>query len=165
MTEAGFVVETTLPFACFPGSPSATASHGNLLLLRVVNMLDIHEPEQDRSQERIEARLDLMLHWLGLQLFGDESIPAEVPVRLEAERIEWGAEGLSPSAEVVLHLYIHPTMAAPLKLAARITGCSQGRAQAELRFDSEAQSEAWTQWLFRRHRRAVHEARSRGGPA
>lgn len=161
MTEAGFTVETNLPFAWQPGCPNPAQHHGSLLLLRVVNLLDSHEPEQDRAQERVEARLDLMLHWLGMQLFGHDAAPSSVPVRLEAERIEWLADTPPETNEITLNLFIHPAMAAPLKLAGKVEDYRAGRVSARLRFEDEQLSDAWTRWLFRRHRRAVHEARSR----
>ncbi|NTV96874.1 MAG: hypothetical protein HGA75_15910 [Thiobacillus sp.] len=163
MIDSGFAVATALPFAWQAGQPSASTSHGSLLLLRVVNMLDAGEIESDRSHERVEARLDLMLYWLGQQLFGDQAAPATVPLRLEAGSIAWPADSLPASEEVILSLHIHPAMAAPLRLAGHVTGMAGGHVMAKLQFDSEELSDAWTQWLFRRHRRAVHEARQREG--
>jgi len=165
MPESGFAVETTLPFAWRRGPLPPGASHGSLLMLRVANLLDTRDPEQDRVQERVEARLDLMLHWLGRQLFGQVAIPDPTSIRLEADRIEWTADKGLDAGDIVLDLYIHPALAAPLQLAARIAGWEAGRIAAELRFESEELSDAWTQWLFRCHRRAVHEARSRDEPA
>lgn len=164
MIEAGFAVETALPLAVQAGTLTPAMSHGSLLLLRVANLMDAHEIEPDRSQERVEARLDLMLHWLGMQLFGDAAVPAEVAVRLEAEKITWS--GQAPEGdEVVLGLHIHPAIAAPLKLAGRVVERGEGRVTVALGFANSALSDAWTQWLFRRHRRAVHEARSRASQA
>lgn len=160
MTESGLAVETALPFAWEPGKPTAAMNQGSLLLLNVVNLLDGHDSEADRTQERIEAKLDLMLHWLGMQLFGDGGTPATTTVRLEAERIEW--PGARPAGDdVVLSLYIHPAIAAPLKLAGRVIDWREGRVSAELSFADEELADAWTRWLFRRHRRAVHEAKGR----
>lgn len=165
MTEPGFAVDTTLPFAWRPGALTPAMAHGSLLLLRVVNLLDAHEPEPDAGHERVEARLDLMLHWLGMQLFGERAVPAPLPVRLEAGRIEWPADAAPAAGEAILDLYIHPAMAAPLKLPARVAHFQSGRVAAEVILGSGELSDAWTQWLFRRHRRAVHEARTRAGQA
>lgn len=163
MIEPGFTVSTHLPFRCQDGAPSPSAERGSLLLLRVVNLLDAGESEPDRTQERIEARLDLILYWLGQQLFGSEATPAASPLRLEANRIAWQAEAPPATAEVTLTLYVHPALAAPLRLAGRVVDHTGGYAVAELVFQDEELSDAWTQWLFRRHRRAVHEARQRAG--
>lgn len=163
MTEAGFRIDTALPFACQPGELDATAERGSLLLLRVVNLMDLHEAEPDRAQERTEARLDLMLHWLGLQLFGDTPMPDTVPLGLAPMQVDWPGEPLPVGERVVLSLHVHPAMAAPLRLAGRVIAHAPGRLAAELIFADEALADAWSQWLFKRHRRAVHEARSRGG--
>jgi hypothetical protein len=163
MTEAGFFVDTDLPFACQPGELDAAAERGSLLLLRVVNLMDLHEAEPDRSQERTEVRLDLMLHWLGMQLFGAMQLPAAASLKLAPTLIEWAGESLPAGARVLLSLHVHPAIAAPLRLAGRVVVNSAGRVEAELVFRDEALADAWAQWLFKRHRRAVHEARSRGG--
>ena len=161
MLEPGFTVDTTLPFAWQAGAPPAAIGHGSLLLLRVVNLLDGHEAEANRAQERVEARLDLMLHWLGMQLFGNQPVPASRHLRLAAGRIEWAEDDALAAQEIVLNLHIHPAMSAPLKLHGHVASHSAGWAVAELRFDDETLAEAWTQWLFRLHRRAVQEARHR----
>lgn len=162
MTEAGFCVDTALPFACQPGELDATAERGSLLLLRVVNLMDMHEAEPDRAQERTEARLDLMLHWLGMQLFGATPMPTAASLKLAPMRIEWTDESLPAGERVTLNLHIHPAMAAPLRLTGRVIGPVEGRNAADLVFTDETLADAWAQWLFKRHRRAVHEARSRG---
>lgn len=160
MAEPSLAVEITLPFAWKPGGLSSAMSHGSLLLLRVVNLTDIHEPEADRTQERIEARLDLMLHWLGMQLFGDDETAAKMAIRLEADKIGW--LGARPDHDdIVLSLHIHPAITAPLRLAGRVIDCREGRVTAQLTFADPDLADAWTSWLFRQHRRAVHEARSR----
>lgn len=162
MTEPGFAVDTTLPFAWRPGTLTPATGHGSLLLLRVVNMLDGHEIEQDAGHERIEARLDLMLHWLGMQLFGDGQAPEATPLRLMTERVEWSEEAVD-TTDVVLSLHVHPAIAAPLQLAAKVVESGEGRMAAELLFANPDLADAWTRWLFRRHRRAVQEARMHGG--
>jgi hypothetical protein len=163
MSESGLMVATQLPFACSPGSLDAAQQHGSRLLIRVVNMLDQHEQEPDKPSERVEAKLDLMLHWLGMHLFASGLAPARTQVWLAGDRIEWLATVVPQMESVVLSLHIHPAMAAPLKLEARIVGHGNGRVTARLEFDDEAYADAWTQWLFRCHRRAVHESRSRTG--
>lgn len=163
MAEAGLIVETELPFAWSHGKLSPSQLHGSRLLLKVVNLLDQHDQEPDKANERVEAKLDLLLHWLGLQLFEDRPVPAPVPLRLMANRIEWAAPAVPEAGDIVLNLHIHPAMAAPLALAGRVASPAAGWVAAELRFDDEVLADAWTQWLFRRHRRAVHEARKLAG--
>jgi len=162
MTEPGFAVDTTLPFAWRAGTLTPAMAHGSLLLLRVVNLLDAHEVEPDAGHERVEARLDLMLHWLGMQLFGDGQAPASTPLRLMTERVEW-SEGAGDAADVVLSLHVHPAIAAPLQLAGKVVERGEGTMAVELGFANPDLADAWTRWLFRRHRRAVQEARMHGG--
>lgn len=156
----GLVVETELPFAWSDGMAGAATLHGSRLLLKVANLLDQHEQEPDKSHERIEAKLDLMLHWLGLQLFGSHETDRQAHLWLSQDAIEWQAEPLpSASAGLTVELWIHPALAAPLRLAARAVAASSGRARAELIFPDEELADAWAQWLFRLHRKAIHEAR------
>lgn len=161
MTEPdGLVVETELPFAWSEGSAGAAALHCSRLLLKVANQLDQHEQEPDKGQERIEAKLDLMLHWLGLQLFGSHEAHRQAHLWLSQEAIEWATEPLPPtSSELTVELWIHPALAAPLRLAARVVAASGDRARTELIFPDEEMADAWAQWLFRLHRKAIHEAR------
>jgi hypothetical protein len=158
MSETGFAVDTTLPFAWRAGTLTPTMAHGSLLLLRVVNLLDAHEAEADPGHERIEARLDLMLHWLGMQLFGDCLAPAPTRLRLMTERIEW-SESVGDTSEVIVNLHVHPAMAAPLQLAGKVITGAEGGTTVDLQFTHPDLADAWTRWLFRLHRRAVQEAR------
>lgn len=163
MPDTGYSVECTLPFACRPGTLTPALAKGSLLLLRVINLMDSHELEADRQQERVEARLDLMLHWLGLQLFGLDPAPASLELTLAAGRIEWLPGEAMSEGLVVLELFLHPSLTAPLRLAGRLAPCAGGRMAADLVFEDEELADAWSQWLFRRHRRAVHQARGRTG--
>lgn len=161
MTESGLIIETELPFHWEAGCLTQTQQQANRLLLRVVNLLDVHEPEQDRASERIEAKIDLMLHWLGTQLFGSADAYPQVRLRLSQDSIEWhDSRTAELGSEVILNVG-HPAMTSPLRLAARITRNEGGRMLAELAFSEEDQADAWGQWLFRLHRRAIQEARLR----
>lgn len=165
MPDNGLAVVAELPFACTPGSLAAAQLHSSRLLLRVVNLIDQHEPEPDKAHERIEAKLDLMLHWLGLQLFGAEAARPAIRLRLGSDSVTWACDDAPPApGEGVLALGLHPALAAPLRLPCRVLECRDGEARAELVFTDEELADAWTQWLFRLHRRAVQEARQRHGP-
>ena len=104
-----------------------------------------------------------MLHWLGMQLFGAAPMPSATTLRLSPVRVEWPGEPLPTGERVQLNLHVTATMAAPLRLAGRVAGQAGGRVAVDLEIADEALADAWAQWLFRRHRRAVHEVRSRGG--
>lgn len=156
MDEAGFQVELNLPVHFRPGAPDPTASQGSQLLLRVINLQMGHETEIDRAQEKLEARLDLMLHWLGLQLFGARPRPEVRPLLAGADWLNLADHGWSPGADLTVCLYLHPALPAPVELAGRVTSAGN----IALLFADEAMAESWRQWLFRQHRRAVHAARA-----
>jgi hypothetical protein len=161
MTESGLIIETELPFHWETGSLSPSQQQANRLLLRVVNLLDVHEPEHDRTSERIEAKIDLMLHWLGSQLFGAADSHPKVRLRLSQNSIEWYDAGPVESGHEVILSLGHPAITSPLRLGARISANDGGRTLAELIFPDAEQEDAWGQWLFRLHRRAIQEARQR----
>lgn len=161
MTESGLTVEIDLSFHWEAGSLTAAQQQASRLLLRVVNLMDVHEPEQDRASERIEAKIDLMLHWLGSQLFGTVDLYPKVHLRLGQDSIEWQDAGSAEAGSEVILSLGHPAITSPLRLAARISANDGGRILARLIFPDEEQEDAWGQWLFRLHRRAIQEARQR----
>lgn len=164
MIDSGLFVDMTLPFSQRPGSLTPSLRHGSLLLLKVVNLLDSHDPELERGQERIEMRLDLMLHWLSLQLFGQTGNPLPTPLKLGMDTLAWATPEAPLSEPLIIDLHVHPALAAPVRLEGHVVSHSDGHATASLKFDTEEMSEAWTQWLFRCHRRVIHETRKRAEP-
>jgi hypothetical protein len=160
MTESGLSVEVELPFSWKNADLNPVQQQADQLLMRVVNLLDMHEPEQDKTSERIEAKLDLMLHWLGWHLFSVANTQPVMQLSLSHNTIEWNIEeGEIAAGRVVLSLAIHPAVPSPLHLLANVLDCQGTRVRAELIFPDEPLEEAWNQWLFRRHRRAIQEAR------
>lgn len=164
MTETGFVVECPLAVRWLPLTEAAAVNphrdRGNLLLLRTLNLMAAsYEGEGERVLERIETKLDLMLHWLGLSLHGEP--PALLTaVRLEGHRLTWCPDPLPASgARVVLLLHPHPELAAPLALSGEVEKLESGQVTVQLDAMSEDLADQWTQWLFRLHRRAIHMAR------
>jgi len=166
MAETGLIVETSLPFTCKTGSIDPAQQQANRLLMRVVNLMDVHDPEQDKTSERIEAKLDLMLNWLGWQLFNQANSQTSVPLRLGRETVEWEmTDGSSPNGELILSLGIHPAVPSPLLLGAEVLEIRENRIVAKLLFPDGELEDAWGQWLFRLHRRAIQETRLKSGPA
>lgn len=156
MDDDGFQVELILPMHCRPGLPDPTTIQGSQLLLRVINLQMAHETEIDRAQEKLEARLDLMLHWLGLQLFGTRPRPELRTLRAGADRLGLGDHGWAAGVDLTVSLYLHPALPAPVELAGRVAPGGE----VALLFSDEALAEGWRQWLFRQHRRAVQAARA-----
>ena len=166
MTEASLVIETELPFSWTAGELSATLHQSNRLLMRVANLLDSHDPEQSAASERLEAKLDLMLNWLGHRLFGEAGDQPVTRLWLASDWVEWEQSSTTGLSETgVLNLAISPTLPGPLRMAARLLQVAQGRVRAQPIFPDKEQEEAWNQWLFRLHRRAIQEARLKSDPA
>jgi hypothetical protein len=160
MTDSGLIVETTLPFSWQPGGLTPAQLHGSRLLLRVVNLLDAHDAEQDKTSERLEAKLDLMLHWLGYQLFGDGEGLQTTRLKLGHDSVKWESSSTIEAGDTgIIALGIHPAVPGPLRLLGRVVESAGGTVRAEPVFSDESLEEAWNQWLFRLHRRAIQEAR------
>lgn len=163
MSETGFTVEAQLPFSWEAGQADVGQQRSARLMLRVANLIDSHEAEQDKAGERLEAKLDLMLHWLGQQLFGDAGRLPVTPLTLGGDHIEWDG-AVAACCDAVLSLVIHPDLPSPLHLPARIEPAG-ARCRAQLLFQDEDSADAWNRWLFRLHRRAVQEARAKADQA
>lgn len=165
MSDASLVVETTLALAWQEGLPDADSRRAGQLLLRVVNMLEgAHEVEPSRAQERLEAKMDLLLHWLGEALFASGMQMATHQVRLDGSGVSWRASSAPPlPAEATLFLRLHPDLYAPFKVGVRLSAPEDGVLRGEFEGFDEAQVEQWTQWLFRMHRRAIQQDRRAAG--
>jgi len=164
MSETGFTVATTLPWSWQAGPPATDARRSNLLLLKVANLLDQHEPDQEDASKRIEAKLDLMLHWLGRQLFGEYEMLNATPLVLSGCHIEWEDTGHDwVEGNGRLNLIIHPDLPGPLMLVGQLHK-RDGYCHVEFDLPDNETSEAWDRWLFRMHRRAIHDARNKTAP-
>jgi hypothetical protein len=160
MTEPGLVVETELPLAWEAALPGPDAMRGCQLLLRVVNMLEgPHEGEQNRAQERLEAKLDLMLHWLGAALFASGPRLERQTARLDGHGISWHTATDSVPDQATLLLGLHPGLGAPFRTGVRLSVPERGLLRADFTDFDEVLAEQWEQWLFRLHRRAVQQDR------
>ncbi len=170
MSPTDYLVELDLPFRCQAASEEnahaeshwAEVMRGNRLLLRALNSMEMPEPaDMDRHLERLESKLDLALHWLGLSLHGQTPGPALQRLRLYNEGVAWQGHdpGLVAGTTLVLTLHPSPLLAGPLTFAATLTETATPWARAEFLFADEAFQDAWSQWLFRRHRRAIQASR------
>lgn len=169
MPEQRFQVETQLPFAWTGPRPERDADAmqlGARLLLNAINQMDVvsgHPERGEPGMERLEAKLDLMLHWLGQSLHAGTPLPVAIELRLDADGMAWSSGELPDmGASVTLNLYLHPALAGPLQLPARVTEASADEVRVEFQAMDEALRDLWSQWLFRRHRRAIHAAREGG---
>lgn len=174
MTKAGessLVVAIRLPFAWREEKaedlPAARRLHLGRQILQTCNELEsmLQESEASPGLARVEAKLDLMLHWLGQSLYGNAPALPETRLWLAPDSVEWEIEAISPpqAAAGWIALEISPALPVRLELPARLVAIQEGRARAKLSGLDEAMAELWTQWLFRRHRRAIAAARAGGG--
>lgn len=170
MSDQGLQVELSLPWTCARGDLSrqgrAEQWEQNLLLLRVLNLTPPHSPREtgaEASAARLEAKLDLALHLLARVLGGGEPAPAPAAITLLAEGCRGTvAEALQTGEHCLVRLRPDPALALPLDLPAVVV--SQAGALTALHWlDMPAPvQEAWEQWLFRQHRRAVQVQRRPG---
>jgi hypothetical protein len=103
-----------------------------------------------------------MLHWLGHSLFGGQAVPGETGLSLDGEGVEWHGDGFSPGQAVTLSLNLSGALSGPLQLPGLVVAGPEGRNRAEFTGMDEELRDLWSQWLFRRHRRAIHAAREGG---
>lgn len=135
------------------------------LLMHALNLMDtglVHEAEAEHAHlQKLDAKIDLILHLLAQSLQGKQPLPQAMPVELGPEIISWQEFGTPPAVgdTLVLGLYLTPGLPLPLRLPAHITASADGRVTARLAELGEYLDEAWQQWVFRQHRRDIHAQR------
>jgi Atypical PilZ domain, cyclic di-GMP receptor len=142
--------------------------HGSLLTLRVANLMESapgREGESERGPERMEAKLDLALYLLAKALQAQHPPPEPAALTLMAEGIRFHASAPPPvDAELLLHLYPSAGLPLPVQLPVRVAAVDAGQVSVHWLSMPEAAREAWEQWLFRQHRRAVQAIREAQEP-
>lgn len=135
------------------------------LLLNALNQTESsHDLESggadSRRFERLEAKLDLVLHLLARSLEPDASSPIR-NVTLSPLGVEW-SEPHPPiaGADVIVELRPSEQLPLTLRLPARARDPLPGVARASLVNPPETLDEALHQFVFRRHRQAI---RARAG--
>ena len=145
-------------------------------LLRIVAALDEHHTvegsEDDAAHHgqdlaRIESKLDLLLDLMAHVLTGQLAVPPALPVRFNADAIQWLQPQVPPEAgqRVLLDLYLHRKVPRPLVLPGVVheVQAEEGGWRVTVRFeDMHAAVRDWLEKIiFRQHRRSVAEARAR----
>lgn len=162
-----------LPFAWQPARPDAaeteTLWQEAQLLLRVIQGLDSPPPRDadreaalNRGLERLEAKLDLVLHLMARD-------PRAAPPGLATRRLTLSAQGLRCSGQATWQtgetglcvLRPSPTLPLPIRFPARLDATDAQGCSIRWPDMPDTVAEPWSQWLFRQHRRAVH-ARKEG---
>ncbi|HRH80057.1 MAG TPA: PilZ domain-containing protein [Thiobacillaceae bacterium] len=166
-------IELDLPFVWQPAQPD-TAEAETLwqeaqLLLRVIQGLDSPPPREadretafSRGLERLEAKLDLVLHLMARD-------PRAAPPGLATRRLTLYTQGLRCMGEPTWRtgdtglcvLRPSPALPLPIRIPARLDATDAQGCSIRWPDMPDTVAEPWSQWLFRQHRRAVH-ARKEG---
>ena len=170
--ETGIEYHGLLPLAWQDGqaSPQQSADwmRENVTAFHAIAALEgpTHERELDRTSgvdyttARLEAKMDLMLQWVGKLLLAQHPLPPATAVILGSKTLAWKCPiALQPGQFGVLSLYLAPRMPMPLIFPVQIQLCEAGQAQALLLHISEEAQDGLDRTLFRFHRRAL-QARS-----
>jgi len=137
---------------------------GNLMLLNAIAVIDqpqVHDGDESgllhQDMFRIEAKLDLLTSLVTRLLDKYALVPPLASVTLTARQFLWHGQVIpaEPGTTGIIEIYVHPLVAAPLRLPARVE--SNGVAQlSELPLSMK---NALEKFLFRQHRRRVAEHR------
>ncbi len=138
----------------------AALHEGNLMLLNAIAVMD-QPPHGDNDESlaihqdifRVEAKLDLLTSLVTRLLDKYELVPPLAAVTLTARSFHWHGSMLPAEAgrSGIIELYVHPLVAAPLRLPARIEKAGVA-VLAEL---PATMRNALEKFLFRQHRRQV----------
>lgn len=143
----------------------AALRQGSQLLMHALNLMDTAMPRDMESEsahlQRLDAKIDLMLHLLAHALQGSRPLPQSVNVEFGPEQIVWQELATPPTVgdTVVISLHLNPGLPLPVRLPAHIVGHGEGRVTAKLAELGEDLEESWQQWVFRQHRRDIHAHR------
>ncbi|MCU0841115.1 MAG: PilZ domain-containing protein [Thiobacillaceae bacterium] len=166
MTDAGLRVTLDLPCALErlddSGARLDAVLRQSLLVLRVVNQAEGHpgrEGEAESQLDRLEAKLDLALHLLARSQGGERAAPMRT-ITLHAGGFDLADDqGHQAGDRLLLHIHLCAALPLPLRMPAWVVQCGAGLLRAEWIDLPAMLSETWAQWLFRRHRRQIHEQR------
>jgi hypothetical protein len=167
MADEMLKVDAALPMSWaqhdFTDTETESLWHGSLLTLRVANLMEAvpgRESESERGSERLEAKLDLSLYLLAQALSGGRRPPPPSALTLMADGVRFRAATPPPmEANLLLHLYSAAGLPVPVQLPARVVEVDANQVQVRWLSIPEPAREAWEQWLFRQHRRAVQALR------
>jgi len=170
--EPGIEYHAHLPLAWQDGQPSsqqiAEWMRENAAALHAVAALEgpTHERDMEHTSgvdftaARLEAKMDLVLQWVGKLLLAQHPLPPTTDVILGSQTIVWKCPiVLKPEQFGVISLYLTTSLPIPLKLPVQVIACTSGQARAKLLHLSLDAQDALDRTLFRHHRRAL-QARS-----
>lgn len=173
--EEYLTVPLHLPLEWRPLNTVVEMAEGSLAQasLRVLNLaMTLSERSSTLSEEstglelevfNLQRRVQLLTELLAQATIANLQQPARVDVALSAASVEWIATDAILGTGLVA-LWLHPVVAEPLLLPAKITAVTAApaarfRVTAQLLPISEASEAALDRYIFQQHRRAVAEAR------
>lgn len=177
MSDHALGVELTLPFVWIPDSAGTRDAQPvwreTLLVLRLLLTQDaapLRDGDHPGGLERLEAKVDLVLHLLTRPRTGAAAPLHPTPLVLQTDGlvIPQGLSGDPAQGDSGLVL-LDPGSPSPLALGLPVHLVHRDGAGTVLawRDPPPELSDPWTQWLFRQHRRAIqagHHQPVRDGP-
>jgi hypothetical protein len=178
-SQSGVTYEGNLPLSWEPLTGVAPAEaadwmHSDAVLLHALSTMEaaVSDPEGElagargKALERVEAKLDLALDLLAKLLFKSSPRPFSADVVLSASSLQWRTPHPPAAGEqVLIKLYLKPSLPLPITLPARITDVAPGDMDARVQAEFVSLSDEVQDWLertvFRYHRRAI-QARHAG---
>lgn len=170
--DEGLVLEEKLPvkLEALESAPDAYRLAGindaNDALLRahfvLQDSIDIDEHDEVQQElRRLDLKLNLLIALVGDLLAGQGRLPASVPVRLTPETIRCQAGASAPDERVLVSLYLNPVIPRPLQLPGLVEAVAEGTATIVFEGLSQGVRDSLEKFIFRQHRRAVAQSRSR----
>lgn len=154
------------PLAQWPAEPElAEANRSAIALLGLLGSLDEPPPPVEEMAElaapllRLNQKLDLALELLGQLLARDRVLPPPVPVSVSARGVSWRPDPVPATGPGWLTLHLLPHLPKALELPALLQSRPDGTAVAEFQGIEPALADALERFVFRRHRRAIAQAR------
>lgn len=143
----------------------------NEVVLRTLSLVEEHDETQAENAERaelhrLEAKVNLALELLAELVTQRTSPLPPRPLRFNSSGLCWLAdEPLELDALLLVECYVLPAWPVPLKLYARVKSVEPVHGRHRICASLEALSEGAAIWLdklvFRRHRRAIAQRRTR----
>ncbi len=162
-------IESTLPLEWQP-KPELSAGNielqkqGNLALLRALASIEAVTPERDghaeaieKSIERVESKLDVVLLLVARMAAGSIALPPEKTVTLDTRYLAWDEPGPAPAvgSALLVNLFLNPRLPQPLQLAVTVESVSGTQVVSVLEPLGDDLEEWLTRTIFRYHRRAL----------
>lgn len=171
-TPAGIEYHAHLPLAWQDAKAPAPRQiadwmRDNVVTLQAIDALESHASQAhdreldrpaaaDHATARLEAKMDLLLQWVGKLLFAQHPLPPSADVMLGAQTILWKCPvALEAGREGVISLYLAPNLPTPLMLPVQVIACADGQARAKLLHLTTDAQDWLDRTLFRYHRRAL----------